>query len=84
MVGALGVTADGTKVPLGVVEGSTENATHLVDVCLGLLCPLELVIAIVEHDELFQFVVLAMAEGLVHPSRQLARRQRNRQDSPSP
>jgi len=27
MIGALGVTADGTKVPLGVVEGSTENAT---------------------------------------------------------
>lgn len=27
MVGALGVTANGTKVPLGVVEGSTENAT---------------------------------------------------------
>ena len=27
MVGALGVTADGTKIPLGVVEGSTENAT---------------------------------------------------------
>jgi putative transposase len=27
MVGALGVTADGTKVPLGVVEGATENAT---------------------------------------------------------
>jgi transposase-like protein len=27
MVAALGVTADGTKVPLGVVEGSTENAT---------------------------------------------------------
>jgi len=27
MVSALGVTADGTKVPLGVVEGSTENAT---------------------------------------------------------
>ena len=26
MVGALGVTADGTKVPLGVVQGSTENA----------------------------------------------------------
>ena len=26
MVGALGVTSDGTKVPLGVVEGSTENA----------------------------------------------------------
>jgi putative transposase len=33
MVGALGVTADGTKVPLGVMEGSTENATvvrHLI------------------------------------------------------
>src|SRR5664279_3946093 len=27
MVGALGVTADGVKVPLGVVKGSTENAT---------------------------------------------------------
>ncbi len=27
MVAALGVTADGTKVPLGVVEGSTENAS---------------------------------------------------------
>ncbi len=27
MVGALGVTSDGTKVPLGVVEGSTENAS---------------------------------------------------------
>jgi putative transposase len=26
MVGALGVTAEGVKVPLGVVEGSTENA----------------------------------------------------------
>lgn len=26
LIGALGVTADGTKVPLGVVEGSTENA----------------------------------------------------------
>jgi putative transposase len=26
MVGALGVTANGTKVPLGVVQGSTENA----------------------------------------------------------
>ena len=26
MIGALGVSADGTKVPLGVVEGSTENA----------------------------------------------------------
>jgi putative transposase len=27
MVGALGVTGDGRKVPLGVVEGSTENAS---------------------------------------------------------
>lgn len=27
MVGALGVTAEGTKVPLAVVEGSTENAS---------------------------------------------------------
>lgn len=27
MVGALGVSADGAKVPLGVVEGSTENAS---------------------------------------------------------
>ena len=26
MIGALGVTAEGVKVPLGVVEGSTENA----------------------------------------------------------
>ena len=26
LIGALGVTADGAKVPLGVVEGSTENA----------------------------------------------------------
>ena len=33
MIGALGVTADGTKVPLGVVEGSTENKAvvrHLI------------------------------------------------------
>jgi len=33
MIGALGVTVDGTKVPLGVVEGSTENASvvrHLI------------------------------------------------------
>jgi putative transposase len=37
MVGALGVTADGTKVPLGVVEGSTENAT----VCTKLVSDLE-------------------------------------------
>jgi transposase-like protein len=27
MVGALGVTAEGSKVPLGVIEGSTENAS---------------------------------------------------------
>ena len=27
VVGALGVSADGTKVPLGVVDGSTENAS---------------------------------------------------------
>jgi transposase-like protein len=33
MVGALGVTADGTKVPLGVVQGTTENTT----VCKTLL-----------------------------------------------
>lgn len=33
MVGALGVTGDGTKVPLGVVQGTTENAT----VCKQLL-----------------------------------------------
>jgi putative transposase len=36
LVGALGVTADGTKVPLGVVEGSTENAT----VCTRLVADL--------------------------------------------
>jgi putative transposase len=33
MVGALGVTADGTKVPLGIVQGTTENTT----VCKTLL-----------------------------------------------
>jgi putative transposase len=33
LVGALGVTADGTKVPLGVVEGTTENQS----VCLRLV-----------------------------------------------
>jgi transposase-like protein len=33
LVGALGVTADGTKVPLGVVEGTTENKA----VCLRLV-----------------------------------------------
>jgi len=37
MVGALGVAADGTKVPLGVVQGSTENGT----VCTKLLSDLE-------------------------------------------
>jgi transposase-like protein len=36
MVGALGVTADGTKVPLGVVEGSTENATVVRALIAGL------------------------------------------------
>ena len=36
MVGALGVTADGTKVPLGVVEGSTENASVCTNLVSGL------------------------------------------------
>jgi putative transposase len=36
MIGALGVTADGTKVPLGVVEGSTENATVVRGLIAGL------------------------------------------------
>jgi transposase-like protein len=36
LVGALGVTADGTKMPLGVVEGSTENAA----VCVRLVSDL--------------------------------------------
>ncbi|HSK91375.1 MAG TPA: transposase [Euzebyales bacterium] len=36
LVGALGVTLDGTKVPLGVVEGSTENAA----VCTRLVADL--------------------------------------------
>jgi putative transposase len=36
MVGALGVTADGTKVPLGVVEGSTENKTVVRGLVAGL------------------------------------------------
>jgi transposase-like protein len=36
MVGALGVTADGTKVPLGVVDGSTENATVVRGLISGL------------------------------------------------
>ncbi len=36
MIGALGVTADGTKVPLGVVEGSTENASVVRHLITGL------------------------------------------------
>lgn len=36
MIGALGVTADGTKVPLGVVEGSTENASVVRGLITGL------------------------------------------------
>jgi transposase-like protein len=36
MVGALGVTTDGTKVPLGVVEGSTENKTVVRGLVAGL------------------------------------------------
>jgi transposase-like protein len=36
MVGALGVTADGTKVPLGVVEGSTENSAVVRGLVSGL------------------------------------------------
>ncbi len=36
MVGALGVTADGTKVPLSVVEGSTENTTVVRGLISGL------------------------------------------------
>jgi putative transposase len=36
MVGALGVTSDGTKVPLGVVEGSTENKTVVRGLVAGL------------------------------------------------
>ena len=36
LVGALGVTADGAKVPLGVVEGTTENAA----VCTRLVADL--------------------------------------------
>ena len=31
MVGALGVTAGGSKVPIGLIEGSTENATVVRD-----------------------------------------------------
>lgn len=36
MVGALGVTADGLKVPLGVVEGSTENTTEVRALMTGI------------------------------------------------
>jgi transposase-like protein len=36
MIGALGVTAEGTKVPLGVVEGSTENASVVRHLITGL------------------------------------------------
>lgn len=36
MIGALGVTADGRQVPLGVVEGSTENATVVRGLISGL------------------------------------------------
>lgn len=36
MVGALGVRADGTKAPLGVVEGSTENASVVRGLIAGL------------------------------------------------
>jgi transposase-like protein len=33
---ALGIAADGTKVPLGLVEGATENATVVTDLLVGL------------------------------------------------
>jgi putative transposase len=33
---ALGITLDGTKVPLGLAEGATENATVVTDVLVGL------------------------------------------------
>jgi putative transposase len=36
MIGALGVTADGTKIPLGVVEGSTENKAVVRHLITGL------------------------------------------------
>jgi putative transposase len=36
LVGALGVTADGTKVPLGVVEGTTENTAVCTRLVAGL------------------------------------------------
>jgi putative transposase len=33
---ALGIGLDGTKHPLALVEGSTENATLVTDLCVGL------------------------------------------------
>jgi len=33
---ALGITGDGTKVPLGLAEGATENATVVTDLLVGL------------------------------------------------
>ena len=33
---ALGITTDGTKIPLGLVEGATENATVVTDLLTGL------------------------------------------------
>jgi putative transposase len=33
---ALGITGDGTKVPLGLAEGATENATVVCDLLVGL------------------------------------------------
>ncbi len=33
---ALGIDIDGAKHPLAVVEGSTENATLVTDLCVGL------------------------------------------------
>ncbi len=33
---ALGITTDGTKVPLGLVEGSTENTTIVTELLVGL------------------------------------------------
>jgi len=35
-LGALGITIDGTKVPLGLAEGATENATVVRDLLAGL------------------------------------------------
>jgi transposase-like protein len=36
LVVALGITGDGTKVPLGLAEGATENATVVTDLLAGL------------------------------------------------